>query len=339
MPDSRLFRSRLLFALLLTGVVTGTSACRNTASENTPASDEARPAVSAQVAAMSSENLRQSATQAVKEQRLYAPSGNNAMEYYLALRDKLPEDTTIAGALADLQPYALIAAEQAVLRQDFVEAKRLYALLEKTDARAPALPRLQASIQSAETHYQMQRSNEETRLAEQERKRQEEAARQQQMLDEQNAQIVARRQAEAAAMQEVRVRESPARQEPESRPLQASAPAPIPQPETVRDEPAEELPKPALPPAATQAPIHLQAISTPAPRYPAEALRNGVSGSVQVEFTVDENGRVRNARIVQANPTRIFNNDTLSAVRRWRFEPPGRTITSRRTIHFTPEQQ
>ena len=61
-------------------------------------------AVSAQVAAMSPEQLREAASTALREQRLYAPAGNNAMEYYLALRDKSPNDPAVASALTDLMP-------------------------------------------------------------------------------------------------------------------------------------------------------------------------------------------------------------------------------------------
>ena len=37
---------------------------------------------------MSADQLREARQQGLREQRLYAPAGNNAMEYYLALRDK-----------------------------------------------------------------------------------------------------------------------------------------------------------------------------------------------------------------------------------------------------------
>ncbi|WP_052116285.1 hypothetical protein, partial [Noviluteimonas dokdonensis] len=103
-------------------------------------------AVSEAVAAMSADQLRESASAALREQRLYAPAGNNAMEYYLALRDKAPSDPAVASALTDLMPYALIATEQSIQREDFAESQRLYALMEKTDASAPALPRLKQTI-------------------------------------------------------------------------------------------------------------------------------------------------------------------------------------------------
>ena len=73
-------------------------------------------AVSAEVAAMDADALRDAASAALREQRLYAPAGNNAMEYYLALRDKQPNDPSVASALTDLMPYTLIATEQSIGR-------------------------------------------------------------------------------------------------------------------------------------------------------------------------------------------------------------------------------
>ena len=69
------------------------------------------------------------------------------------MRDKAPGDVAVSSALTDLQPYTLIATEQGIARDDFAEAKRLYALLEKTDPKAPALPRLKTSIADAEQSY------------------------------------------------------------------------------------------------------------------------------------------------------------------------------------------
>src|SRR3546814_3579299 len=61
-------------------------------------------AVSDEVAALSADDLRKKASQAYQDSRLYAPAGDNAMEYYLALRDKLPGDPGVSSALADLLP-------------------------------------------------------------------------------------------------------------------------------------------------------------------------------------------------------------------------------------------
>jgi len=71
---------------------TGTAQPATTGPAATQAAAPPVAAVSAQVAAMSVDQLRAAASSAVREQRLYAPPGNNAMEYYLALRDKAPSD-------------------------------------------------------------------------------------------------------------------------------------------------------------------------------------------------------------------------------------------------------
>ena len=106
--------------------------------------------VSATVAAMSPDQLRDAASKAYGENRLYAPAANNAMEYYLALRDKQPADAGASSALTDLMPMTVIASEQAIAREDFAEAKRLVALIEKADGQHPALGRLKSSIAGSE---------------------------------------------------------------------------------------------------------------------------------------------------------------------------------------------
>lgn len=109
----------------------------------------AAPVVAAKVQSMGTEQLRESASQALRENRMYAPAGDNAIEYYLALRDKTPDDASVKSALTDLLPYTLIAAEQHLGREDYTEAQRLVALIEKVDASAPALPRLKDGLARA----------------------------------------------------------------------------------------------------------------------------------------------------------------------------------------------
>ena len=88
--------------------------------------------------------------------------------------------------------------------------------------------------------------------------------------------------------------------------------------------------------ASTATAADLRPISTPAPRFPPEALRAGQSGEVQVEFTVGTDGSVTNARVVRSNPARVFDREAVSAVRSWRFQPLPNAVTTRRTIGFNP---
>ncbi|TQD45706.1 energy transducer TonB, partial [Marilutibacter aestuarii] len=76
--------------------------------------------------------------------------------------------------------------------------------------------------------------------------------------------------------------------------------------------------------------------STPAPRFPAAAMRSRTSGEVQVEFTVGTDGSVTSARVVRSEPARVFDREAVAAVREWRFQPIANPVTTRRTIGFNP---
>ncbi len=291
--------------------------------------------VSAQVAAMSVDQLRTAAKAAQAEQRMYAPAGNNAMEYYLALRDKQPNDAAVASALSDLMPYALIATEQTIARDDFADAQRLIALMEKTDKSAPALPRLkQAIVDAQSTLTQRQLKTEQDAAAEKERlaKLEEDRKKQQEAQQQTSQQQVATQQAAAqqAAAQQAAAQQAAAQQTAQREAEQQRAAA--------QREAEQRAAQQAAAQKATEKPTSndLRAISTPAPRYPTEALRAGQSGEVLVEFTVDIDGSVSSARVIRGNPPRVFDREAVAAVKRWRFQPVGAPVTTRRSIGFKP---
>ena len=57
------------------------------------------------------------------------------------------------------------------------------------------------------------------------------------------------------------------------------------------------------------------------PEYPAGARERGLSGWVELEFTVNPDGGVSDVNVTAAEPTGVFEQAAMSAVRRWRFEP------------------
>ncbi|HYM85115.1 MAG TPA: energy transducer TonB [Pseudoxanthomonas sp.] len=282
------------------------------------------PAVSAQVQAMGAEDLRAAATKALSENRIYAPGGDNAMEYYLALRDKLPSDPAVASALTDLMPYTLIATEQSIGREDFVEAQRLSALIEKADAKAPALPRLKQSIAAAQTAVAARAVTDETKA----------------VTDAQAKLLETQRLAQQAEQQRVATEALATQQQEAARAAEAARVATA-QREAAAAAQREAAAKTAAPapaaaaarPAASSA---LRVVSSPSPRYPPEALRAGTSGEVLVELTIGTDGSVTNARVVRATPPRVFDREALNAVRRWKFEPIDAPTTTRRTLAFNP---
>ena len=56
------------------------------------------------------------------------------------------------------------------------------------------------------------------------------------------------------------------------------------------------------------------------PRYPMRAARRKIEGWVKVEFTITENGTVKDAVVVDAQPPEIFNREALQAITRWKFK-------------------
>ena len=282
------------------------------------------PAVSAQVQAMSADQLRAAASKALGENRIYAPGGDNAMEYYLALRDKLPSDASVTSALTDLMPYTLIATEQSIGREDFVEAQRLSALIEKADPKAPALPRLKQTIAAAQLAVTARAETEKTKAVTDAEAKVLEERRLAQQAEQQRvaAEALAAQQQQDAARTAEAERTAAAQREAEERATR---------------EAAARTAAAAQPPAAARAAAPtLRVVSAPSPRYPPEALRAGTSGEVLVEITVAPDGSVTNARVVRATPPRVFDREALNAVRRWKFEPIDSATTTRRTLAFNP---
>ncbi len=291
-----------------------------------PATTPAAPAVAAKVQSMGTEQLRDSASRALAENRMYAPAGDNAIEYYLALRDKTPDDASVKSALTDLLPYTLIAAEQHLGREDFAEAQRLVALIEKVDPSAPALPRLKEGLTKG-VQVAAKRTEDETAKVKKDAEDRAKQLVEQQRLAEQRAK-------EADAAKQIAAQQDAARRDSERQDAERQAAARR-DAEQKQQQAAAQQASAARAAAATAAPT-LRPVSTPAPRYPAEALRSGTSGEVLMEITVGTDGSVTNARVLRATPSRVFDREALNAVKRWRFEPVGAPVTTRRTLVFAP---
>ena len=56
------------------------------------------------------------------------------------------------------------------------------------------------------------------------------------------------------------------------------------------------------------------------PRYPMRAANRHIEGWVKIEFTITEQGTVKDAVVIEAKPGKIFNRAALQAIRRWKFK-------------------
>jgi protein TonB len=57
------------------------------------------------------------------------------------------------------------------------------------------------------------------------------------------------------------------------------------------------------------------------PMYPREAAISGIQGWVKVEFIITETGSVKDPRVIDARPPRVFNREAIRAILKWKFKP------------------
>jgi protein TonB len=258
------------------------------------------------------EQLLKEAGAAFREQRFVAPPGNNALEYYLKLLEKQPNNQTAKDALREMFPFATGAVETTINAGGLDEATRVINLLSKADPSNYTLTILRSKLDAKKK--QVDRD-----------------------------QAVATAAATAAAARQTQQQAAATAPAPAAAPA-AAAPAPAAAPtqtETAAAPPP--TPKPAsttasvTPPAASAAAPAggetraAEVVKTSPPEYPPDAVRKHQEGWVEVEFTVMPDGSVANATVVNANPARIFNSAALRAVERWTFRP--------RTDNGTPTQE
>ncbi|MBZ9610269.1 energy transducer TonB [Rheinheimera maricola] len=57
------------------------------------------------------------------------------------------------------------------------------------------------------------------------------------------------------------------------------------------------------------------------PRYPIAAARDGITGWVQLSFTIDKTGAVTQVEVLSAEPANVFNREAIRALKRWKYQP------------------
>lgn len=280
--------------------------------------------------------LRERARRAMQGSRMFAPAGDNALEHYLALHARLPDDASVSAALEDLQPQLVIAIEQAIARGEYPEGRRLLDLLARTDAQAPALPRLRETVASAEAAASARdlavddgaRIVAERVEAELRRAAQDSATR---LATERSAATSTLPPPAAPSVQPVVPAGNTRAAIADATPRAVTPPPPLPV-EAPRPPPApvQQL---AASPSPSSSPKLLRDV---APRYPEGALRQRQSGQVQVAFTITPQGGVESPRVVSSDLPTAFDRAALAAAARWKFEASGSSQPGSRTVRFDP---
>lgn len=262
----------------------------------------------ANVAAMSTSELLAQASKAIKDQRLLAPAGNNAFEFYLKVLERQPDDQVAKDALRETFPFAANAAEQVINEGNFDEADREIALLSKADPDNYTLTILRSKL-DARRKVKAQLAQAQQLAAQKQANAAAAAAKQQQAQAVADKQAAAQKAADEAAAQKQ-------------------------QPAEVAKQPQQQE---AQPQTVIQNAVLIKQVK---PRYPAVAARMRRQGWVVVQFTVGVDGKVRDVSVVGAQPHHVFDRAATNAVSRWEFKPALRNgqpmaVTMRKRINFT----
>jgi protein TonB len=280
---------------------------------STPVAAIKQAAPPVNVEAMSLNDLLSEARKAMNEQRVIAPAGNNAFEFYLKVLQKQPGNQTAADALRETFPFAASNVEQVINQRDFNEADREIDLLAKVDPTNYTLTILRSKLDA------QRKTLDEEQQKQLDQQRQADLAAQKAVADKAAADKAAADKAaaaQAAAAQAALV----AQQEKAKEDQEAKAKTAAPTTETAaasdNASAAGSQTRDAIP------------ISTIRPRYPATALRNSQEGWVDVQYTVNVDGSVSNISVVSAEPRHVFDSAAIDALRRAKFSPAVRDGTA-----------
>jgi periplasmic protein TonB len=300
----------ILRGLVLLSLI-GLSACNEQAGTTDPAAPAsaaaaaptARPANTA-AASESTAALMRRANEAFLADRIATPPGDNAIELFLAVREREPAYHGLNEVLVEVMPLANMAFESALKARDAAEAERLLDLMQRVNAESQVTKIAAGNLQKMQLADAAQRQAEAALLAASA------APASVEPPASPSATEVAARQ--PAARNTAPAKVAPSRNEPV-----AAASAPVP-------TKAADIPPTANPAARKTnltAPI---AISKVAPEYPAQARRRKAAGFVELEFLVSTNGIAEDIRVVRSEPEGLFDRSAVRAVMRWKFKPAER---------------
>ena len=244
------------------------------------------------------------ANEAFLSDRIATPPGDNAIELFLAVREREPAHPGLNEVLVEVLPLANMAFESALKARDAAESERLLDLMQRVNAESQVTKIAAGNLQKMHIADVAQRQAEAALVAANAAPARVEPA------ASPTATAVAARQPTASNT-------VPAKVAPSSNEPVAAAPAPIP----TKAADVAPIANPVAKKTNLTAPI---AISKVAPEYPAQARRRKAAGFVELEFLVSTNGIAEDIRVVRSEPEGLFDRSAVRAVMRWKFKPAER---------------
>ena len=261
-----------------------------------PGAELAAPVVSPAVEELSIDQLYREARKAMAEQRMVAPAGNNALEFYLAIIEKDSTNSGAMEALRELFPFASGTAEQEINQGNLAEANRIIQSLAKADPSNYTLTILRSKMDAKKRQVEQQEALDAAAAA---------APVPAPAPPEPTPTEVEAARTEAAATNAAAAAAKAAAARAAAPPPVAAAPAPTPEP----------------PPQPQGESRDVVVVTPVAPVYPKEAARSRAEGWVEVEFTVTADGVVQNAKVTASDPQRVFDREAVRSIERTKFTP------------------
>lgn len=114
-----------------------------------------------------------------------------------------------------------------------------------------------------------------------------------------------------------------------------ASPAPTPDTSAPPIAPAPKAPAPATPDKPSGVRRGIVPLVRIEPDYPARALANNTEGLVVAHVTIEKDGSVSAVSIVQAQPPKIFDQEAIRALLRWKFSPNDGGTVGEVELRFT----
>jgi periplasmic protein TonB len=310
------------------GRAPGTVVPRATTATTPAATPETAAAPAAAVSdELTVDQLYREARKAMSENRIAAPAGNNALEFYLKILAKEPDDSGPKDALRELFPFATGAAEDQINQGNFDEANRIISLLAQADPSNYSLTILRSKLDAKKKQVDREQAQAAAAAAAASA-----AAARPAAPNATGAGETAAATATPAPPSETPASTAPSTSTPAEAPPAATDSASTTASTTPAPAPATRPAAPAAEPAGETR--EATPTSAPAPVYPIAAARNRQEGWVEVEFTVGADGSVQNAHVTASSPPRIFDHEAIVAVQHAKYEPRlenGKPVAS--TLH------
>ncbi len=252
----------------------------------------------------------------LEEGQLISPSGDNARYYYEMALSSDPDNSVARQGLAVLASKLVLQARVQIDAGDLPAAELLLAETRRLDPSSIELAETDAALAAARDRQDQERIAAEQ--AEAERIATEQAEAERIAAEQAEAERIAAEQAEAEriAAEQAEAERIAAEQAEAERIAAEQAEA-----EQIAAEQAEAE-RIAAEQAAAPVPISsLTRTKYVAPKYPRAAQRRKLSGWVDVVFTLDIDGTVKDVVVKGSSPDDTFVNSAVSAVEDWAFEP------------------